>query len=270
MKLQEHDRLVLPSKSDGRPWLSAALVVIVICAAALATFQELRDYAKGWAFGLAEATGIKLFQDEHAAVYERLGIRPLPHRLLASSKVSSGLARLAQEPCDNTAIYAFGEALIAAQEARRAAEAYFAFATVCPNGEGEQNRAAQILFRLGDSEKVIAIIGDLIDRNPTLANYRYLRGRALANVRRYPEAVEDYKSAIQLYRNPRDVGEFVFVEMANIYVQMGRPCDAATTIQTWVAIDPPGRNTLQARKMVEEYSAKGCVLSPQSSDIKKL
>src|SRR5262249_26085579 len=105
---------------------------------------------------------------------------------------------------------------------------------------------------------VIAITDALITGDPGIASYRYLRGRALANAKRYDDAVEDYKSTIELYKNPGDIGEWVFAELANIYATMGRPCDAVATILAWVAIDPSVRNTLSARKRVEAYSAKGC------------
>ena len=100
--------------------------------------------------------------------------------------------------------------------------------------------------------------------------YHCLRGKALASARRYAEAVEDYKSTIELYKNPSDIGEWVFVEMANIYAAMNRPCDAATTILAWVAIDPSQRDTMNARKMVEAYSAKGCAPDRPAADVKKL
>jgi thioredoxin-like negative regulator of GroEL len=80
----------------------------------------------------------------------------------------------------------------------------------------------------------------------------------------------DYKSTIELQKNPRDVAERVFVEMANIYAAMGRPCDAAVTILAWVAIDASVRSTLKTRRLVEEYSAKGCTQNPAPTDIKKL
>jgi len=270
MKLDNEDRPVRTLKSDGHPLLSAAVVIAVACAVAFATLPELREYAKGLAFALADAVGVKPPEDEYSAAYKRLGISPLSAKLLASSKISSNLARLAREPCDKPAMSAFGEALLAAHEGRTAANAYFAFAGICPNSEGEQNRAAQILFQLGDSARVIAITDALIAKNPTVSSYHYLRGKALANVKRYAEAVEDYKNTVELYKNPRDVGEWVFVEMANIYAAMGRPCDAAMTILAWVAIDSSARNTLKARKMIEEYSAKGCPQNPAPTDIKKL
>jgi tetratricopeptide (TPR) repeat protein len=270
MNLDREDRIVPPLKSDSRPFLSAGLVVAVLFGAAFAFFPEFRDYAKGLAFAMGDAVGIRPMQDEYSAAYKRLGITPLSPTLLASSKISSSLGRLAREPCDKTAIFAFGEALLEVHEGRRAADAYFAFAGSCPNGEGEQNRAAQILFLLGDSEKVITIADALIANNPSVGSYRYLRGKALANVKRYAEALEDYKSTIALQKNLRDVGEWVFVELANIYAAMGRPCDAAATILAWAAIDASVRNTFKTRKIVEEYSAKGCAQAPSSTDIKKL
>src|SRR5580700_2205253 len=266
MKLDDEDRPVRVSGSYSRPFLSAALVVVVACVAAFALLPEFGDYAKGLVFAVGDAVGIRPPEDEYSAAYKRLGISPLPAKLLASSKISSGLARLAREPCDKAAVFAFGEALLAAHEGRKAADTYLAFAAICPNSEGEQNRAAQILFQLCDSEKVIAITDALIANNPTIASYRYLRGKALANVKRYAEAVDDYKSTIELQKAPRDVGEWVFVEMANIYAAMGRPCDAAVTILAWAAIDPSVRNTLKTRKMVEAYSAKGCAQNPPPTD----
>jgi tetratricopeptide (TPR) repeat protein len=270
VRLNEEDRINRAPKSDSRAFLSAVLAITVTAGAALVAIPELRDDAKRLIFAAGDAIGIKPPQDEYAAAYQRLGISSLSGALLASAKVSSNLAVLAREPCDKTAIFGFGEALVNAREGRMAAEAYFAFAAACPNAEGEQNRAAQILFQLGDSEKVVAITDVLIAKNPTVAPYRYLRGKALANMKRYAEAIEDYKSTIELQKNTRDIGDWVFVEMANIYAAMGRPCDAAATILAWVAIDPSVRNTLNARKMVEEYSAQDCARDAGSAELKKL
>jgi tetratricopeptide (TPR) repeat protein len=164
MKLNEEDHPFPAPKSYSRPFLSAGLAVAVASAAALAAIPELRDYAKRLTFTAGEAIGIKPPQNEYASAYRRLGIRSLSAALLASAKISSNLALLAREPCDKKAMFVFGEAVVAAHEERKAAEAYFAFAAICPNSEGEQNRAAQILFQLGDSEKVVAIT-DRLDRN---------------------------------------------------------------------------------------------------------
>ena len=259
MKLDAEDRVVPALEPESRWFWYVAVAIVSACVVgAVAAFPPTREYLTGLLFGIQESIGARPADDRYAAVYQRLGLAPLPAKLLASSKISSGLTRLAREPCDKTAIFALGEALGSANEYRRAADAYAGFAATCPNGEPEQYRAAEMLFVLGDTAKVIAITDALITGNPAISSYRYLRGRALANAKRYADAVEDYKSTIQLYRNPGDVGEWVFVELANIYATMGRPCEAATTILAWIAIDPSARNTLSARKKVEAYSGKGC------------
>jgi tetratricopeptide (TPR) repeat protein len=270
MKLDVQDRPVPALKSDGRSFWFVVLAIVAVCVAvAVAAFPQVRDAAKGLVFAVGEPFGFRP-DDGYSAVYQRLGLTPLPAKLLGSSQISSGLERLAREPCDKTAIFSFGEALLAAHEQRRAADAYAAFAAGCPNGDGEQYRAAEILFGLGDTAKVIAIADALVAKNPAIVPYRYLRGKALANAKRYAEAVADYKSTVELQKDPRDIGEWVFVEMANIYAAMGRPCDAATTILAWVAIDPSVRDTVTARKKVEAYSAQGCVRERPPTDMKKL
>lgn len=209
-------------------------------------------------------------EEPYAAAYARLGISHLSASLLSSAKIASSLTRLSQEPCDKRAIFAFGEALAAADENRLAAQAYLGFGAGCPNGEGERYRAAGILFDLGDNDKVVAITESLITANPTNGHYHYLRGRAFASMKRYPEAIADYKNTIGLMKNVRDVGEWVFIEMANLYAAMDRPCDAASAIMAFVAADPTNRNTGQARKMIEVYSAKGCAQKLAPMDLRKL
>ena len=239
----------------------APAVVVICVAVSLAVIPPARDAVKGVIFALAESIGLGP-PDPYPAVYQRLGVMPLSARLRASSQISSGLERLAREPCDKRAIFALGEGLLAAHEERRAADAYAGFAAKCPNGDSEQYRAGEILLLLGDNDKAIAIADGLVTRNPGVGAYRYLRGKARAGAKRYAEAVDDYKSTIELMKDPHAIGDWVFVEMANIYAAMGRACDAATTILAWVAIDPSVRDTPTARKKAEAYAAQGCVRDP--------
>src|SRR5262245_26660264 len=175
MKLDAEDRVVPALESESRwPWFAAVAIVAAVVAGAIAAFPPARDYVKGLVFGVGEAVGVKTADDRYAAVYQRLGMAPLPARLLTSSQISSALTRLDSEPCDKTAIFAFGETLASASELRRAADAYAGFAAACPNGDGEQYRAADILFLLGDTGKVIATLDPLIARSPAIAHYHYL------------------------------------------------------------------------------------------------
>jgi tetratricopeptide (TPR) repeat protein len=254
----ERDIPLAPYKSSqGNIFLTSVLVALVALGLGVLFSPELRDYAKQEFYSALSFTGIKQ-PDEFADVYQKLGIAPLPAGLAASTKISSNLAGLAKEPCDKRAIFALQGALVTAREERIAANALSGFAANCPQSESETFLAAEIFLGLGDHEKVITLTNTLIRNNPSIANYYYLRGKAMAAAKRYQEALADYTSTIELYKNPRDLLERVFVEMANIYAAAGRPCEAARTIMTWVAMAPTERNTLSAKKMIQEYAAKGC------------
>ena len=98
MKLDVEDRPARALRSEGRWFLSAAVAIAMACAVGFAAVPELRDYAKGLAFTAADKVGIQLPEDAYSAAYKRLGLTPLPAKLLASSKISSSLERLAREP----------------------------------------------------------------------------------------------------------------------------------------------------------------------------
>jgi len=270
MNLDDDDLRFRPSRPDPRSVLPATLAVAFVLAVAFLALPDLPQYAQRTLVAGKAIIGILPPDDEYGAAYDRLKIARLPPELLASPKISKNLARLAHETCDRAAIVALGEGLVAEHESRRAAEAYLGYAGLCPNSDPQQSAAANILIGLGDGARALALADDLIARNPIQANYRYLRGRALVGLARYPEALVDYRSTIELQKNPTDVFERVFVEMANIFVAMGRPCDAVTTILTYVALDPGKRDTPQARKMVAEYAARGCAQERSATDPKSL
>lgn len=271
MQLDREDRIV-PATTRPKSHILLIVAIIALFAAAIAALAipELNDAARRSASSAASLVGATPPESEFADAYRRLGIAPLRKGLLASHKISSGLAKLSRESCDKTAVHALGAALVADGEERIAAEALHGFAAACPNSEAEDNRAAQIFFHLADNEKVIAIADALIAKNPGIADYRYLRGKALAGVKRYREALPDYTSAIELQHDRRAVNERVFMELANIYAATGSPCDAALTIIAWVMLDPAKRNTPKARKMVQEYLAQGCRNRSAEDQLNKL
>ncbi len=202
MKLEREDRIAPPAKSGNGPFLSAALALVVAGAVALVALPELRETARRAGFSAAALFGLKPPPDAFAPAYQRLGLEPLPVALAVSPKISSSLEKLSREPCDKEAIFALGEALTAEHEKRLAAEAYSGFANACPNGEGEKYRAAVFLQQLGDSDRTIALASALIEHDPSVANYRYLRGKALAGEKRYAEALTDYRSTMPAAKEP--------------------------------------------------------------------
>jgi tetratricopeptide (TPR) repeat protein len=235
----------------------AALIILALLGFAF------RDRATRALYAFEEASGLAPSQQQFAATYRQLGISVLPARLFANDRVANSLGRLAHEACDHQAIGSLANVLAAEGEQRMAASALMGFSLSCQGSENEQAAAGQLFLRLGDADKALAVANALTSARPDIANFHYLRGKALIAAGRGPEAVNEYKSTIDLSPSPRQVAEWVFLELANLYAALGRPCDAAQTIVNWIAIDPATRNTPRAHKLVETYAAHKCGIAPR-------
>ena len=198
-------------------------------------------------------------ESEFASVYKRLAIAPLPQSLERNSEVKRGLTRLRQEACDKQAIFSMGQALRESGDNRIAANAYLGFSAACGNGEGEGEKyaAAGIFYELADYDQVITIMTEMIAAHPAVPDYRYLRGEAFKDAKRYDEALTDYANTIELSSNRSNIGDWVFLEMSTAYAALKQYCAAITPIQTWVAIDPITRDAPKSRKLMLDYSQQG-------------
>ena len=268
MQIEPEQRLVSPGQrlvpevpsGDG----SARIVLLFAGAIILALLGfAFHDRATRAFYALEQASGLAPSQQEFAATYRQLGISVLPPHLFARDVVANSLTRLAHEACDHQAIRSLANALTAEGEQRMAASALMGFSLSCQGSENEQATAGQLFLQLGDAEKALAVANALTSAKPEVANFHYFRGKALVAAGRGAEAVNEYKSTIDLSPSPRQVGEWVFLELANLYAGLDRPCDAAQTVLTWVAIDPATRNTARAHKLVETYAARGCAVAPK-------
>jgi tetratricopeptide (TPR) repeat protein len=270
MQIDREDRIG-QTRGGERSRLSIGAILAVAAALGLAIFAlpDQREYLRRQAYRAASVVGVEA-SDEFAPVYQSLHIEPLRLDLVAAPKISPALAKLVREPCDKKAVQALADALVAEGEERLAARAYHGFAAACPDSAMEDNRAGELFLRLGDAPNAITIADALIAARPAAADHRYLRARALASAKRHEEAIVDFSSAIELFHDRRLVHERVFVEMANAYVALRRPCDAALTLLAWVALDPPRRDTPGARKRVAEYLALGCDNPAVTEGSKKL
>jgi tetratricopeptide (TPR) repeat protein len=258
MQLDSQQRTSPTPRPESRVFAITTLIAVLVAVVAVVAIPELRDTATRLGRSAASLVGLAAPVGDFTEVYKRLGIAPLPASVAASDRIAANLAILAREPCDGKAIFALDEALVRERAERSAAEALLGFAQACPNGDGARYRAAQILWGVGDDAKVVSIVDALIAKTPGVVNYHYLRGQSLARAERYREALADYASTIELQKNRASVNERVFREMANIFLATGEPCKAAETILAWIAIAPATRATPAARKLVDEYAAKGC------------
>jgi tetratricopeptide (TPR) repeat protein len=254
-------RLVPAAASSDRSGRIVLLLFAVIILAVLGFV--FHDRAMGTFYALEEASGLAPSQAQFAATYRQLGISALPQRLFARDRVADSLTRLAHEACDHQAIGALANAFTAGGERRLAASALMGFSLSCRGSENEQAAAGRIFLDLGDAEKAVAVANALTAAKPEIANFHYFRGKALVAAGRGAEAVNEYKATIDLSPSPRQVAEWVFLELADLYAALDRPCDAAQTIMSWVAIDPATRNTARAHKLVETYAARGCAAAPK-------
>jgi clan AA aspartic protease (TIGR02281 family) len=226
--------------------------------------EDIRAYAIDQLRALAQTAPFdtpsdqaKATESEFALLYKRLGMAPLAGKLERVAGVNRALIRLRQEACDKEAIFSLGQALRKDGNARIAANAYLGFAATCGNGEGDKYAAAEIFYELADYDQVITIMTEMIAAHPTVANYRYLRGAAYKNAKRYDEALTDYASTIELHSDRRNIGEWVFFEMSAAYAALKQYCAAITPIQTFAAIDPTNRDTSRTKALILEYSKQG-------------
>jgi len=258
MFVDDGDRITPKPKSAAGLAPRLALGLFVVAGLALLAVPSWRESAERTALDAGALVGLEAAQDRYAPLYKRLGVETLPPDIFGLPGVSVSLDRLANERCDRSAIFDLAQKLDAGHEPRIAAEAYFGFAATCPNSQTEERQSASLFLEVGDLKKSIAIADDLVAKNPAVADYRYVRAKALASAGRNEEALADYKSFIELTRNRRDIGEWVFTEMANVFMALGQPCDAGASIAAWVGIDPLNRNTSRAQKLRDEFLARGC------------
>ena len=267
MQIDPEQRLVSPGErlvpevpsSDGSTRILVLFAAAIVLSILGFTFS---DRATRALYAIEEASGLAPSQQQFAVTYRQLGISVLPTRLFTEDRVANSLARLAHEACDHQAIGSLANALAMEGEQRLAASALMGFGLSCRNSENEEAAAGALFLQLGDAEKALAVANALTSAKPDIANFHYFRGKALIAADRRTEAVNEYKSTIDLSQSPRQVGEWVFLELANLYAALDRPCDAAQTIMSWIAIDPVTRNTARAHKLVETYAAR-CAVAPK-------
>jgi clan AA aspartic protease (TIGR02281 family) len=212
--------------------------------------------------GSAFAQALDPGSDVVAKSLERLGLN-VPIATAASDPVRKPLEELEREPCDQKAIVTLGLALDRAGYRREGAKAHIKFSQSCGGHAPSLRAAANILLNLSDYATVASVASDLINAEPFGNNGYYLRAIADEKLGLYRKAIDDYSTAIELFADKSHISSASYEGLARSYEKLGRPCDAAGSIETWVSLNPARRETSQSRTMIKSYQSKGtCSAAP--------
>jgi len=220
----------------------------------LAVFLAAAIVAAGPArAGYLDENPDEVFED----VYKRLGVN-LPVRAARDPVVWLRLEELKREPCDQKSMTDLSLTLEKAGYRREAAQGLYNFVKACGAPVTALHRSADIFLKLSDHAMVVEVADEFIRRAPDNSNAHYLRGVGLQAIGDHQRALADYANAIELYGNDKKtMASTVFIRMASAYAALDRFCEAASPIQTWVAIDPSRHDTSRTQKMIADYEQRG-------------
>ena len=120
--------------------------------------------------------------------------------------------------------------------------------------------------QLGEYSKALQIINRLIEYDPANADYRFSRGKVYEDTKSFAKALMDYISTLDLLGRPEKIDVDQFYEIATMYAQLGKFCEAATPLETYISYDFVKRKTPQLDRLISEYRLKGNCNKSTSSD----
>lgn len=211
---------------------------------------------------LAQAGYLDENPDEvFAAVYERLKVK-LPVRAARDPFVWLRLEELKREPCDQRSVNDLALALDKIGYRREAADGLYNFVKACGAPTSALHRSADIFLKLSDYAMAAEVADEFIRRAPDNASAHYVRGLALAGNGDHLRALVDFANSIELYgHDKKTISSGVFLRMAQSYATLGRFCEAATPILTWMAFDPVNRDNSRTQKIIADYEERGSCAS---------
>jgi len=120
---------------------------------------------------------------------------------------------------------------------------------------------------LGEYPKALEIINRLIEWDPASPQYRFKRGKLYEDTTRFEKALMDYISTVDLLGRPQEVAAMQFYYVALMYAKLGRYCEAATPLETYISYDFVKRKDPQIDRLISEYRTKGNCKRSTNSDI---
>jgi tetratricopeptide (TPR) repeat protein len=194
---------------------------------------------------------------DYSALYESLGVAPLPSNIETLSQIQRPLDQLNREACYKDAIADLSESLIKVRRPREAATSVRYFVKRCKNSEGLLQIAYSALESISDYQGALEVADQLVEAYPATGTFRYRRARAYDHLDDFSHALTDYLNTVQLDNDPQDLLGDVFFNASRMYAALGRPCDAIMPMETYISFDPVNRRTPQNTKIVADYADKG-------------
>ncbi len=111
--------------------------------------------------------------------------------------------------------------------------------------------------QLGEYPNALEIINQLIEWDPANPTFRFDRGNLYEETKRFEKALVDYISTLDLLGRPEEVAATQFYYIATMYAKLGRFCEAATPLETYVSYDFVKRKDPQLDRLISEYRSKG-------------
>ena len=198
-----------------------------------------------------------------ATAISRLSIN-LPASIAGIEAVRKPLADLGREPCDRLAIVKLGLALSNVGRRREAATAQLSFSAACGGHVPSLKSATSTLLDLSDYAGATAAASELIKLEPFDASGYNLRALAYDRGGSPKKAIDDYLTTIELFENKANLPSDIYFAVARDYERLGQFCDAESSLETWVALNPANNNSSRTQAVIADYAAKGRCESPGS------
>jgi aspartyl protease family protein len=198
-----------------------------------------------------------------ATAMSRLSVN-LPASVAGIGAVRQPLDDLGREPCDRLAIVKLGLALGNVGRRREAATAQLSFSAACGGHVPSLKSATSILLDLSDYAGATAAASELIKLEPFDASGYNLRALAYDRGGSPKKAIDDYLTTIELFENKASLPSDIYFAVARNYERLGQFCDAESSVETWVALNPGSNNSSRTQAIIADYTAKGRCESPGS------
>jgi clan AA aspartic protease (TIGR02281 family) len=198
-----------------------------------------------------------------ATAMSRLSIN-LPASVAGIEAVRNPLDDLGREPCDRLAIVKLGLVLGNVGRRREAATAQLGFSAACGGHVPSLKSAARILLDLSDHAGATAAASGLIKLEPFDVSGYNLRAVAHDRGGSPKKAIDDYLTTIEMSENKGNLPSDIYFAVARNYERLGQFCDAESSVETWVALNPARNNSSRTQAIIADYTAKGRCESPGS------